>query len=90
MLAITIFFSPSLRYLFYKSRLKPVVDEQSRIKRHRLKNDTLKNYSNNLISINHCFVNVAVFPKSEAVQLDALLNVNVTVAVPPAIRVTRK
>ena len=34
-------------------------------------------------------MNVAVFPKSEAVQLEALLNVNVTVAVPPEIRVTR-
>ncbi|WP_302272583.1 hypothetical protein [Brachyspira aalborgi] len=36
-------------------------------------------------------MNVSVFPLSEAVQLDALLNVNVKVAVPPpaaGVRVT--
>lgn len=33
-------------------------------------------------------MNVSVFPKSEAVQLEALLNVNVKVAVPPIVRLT--
>ena len=34
-------------------------------------------------------MNVSVYPKSKAVQLDALLNLNVKVAVPPLVRLTK-